>query len=294
MLLKEEHIAVFQANWQDKASNLKAIAETLNIGIDALVLLDDNPAERAQVREALPMVAVPELPSDPAFYADTLLAAGYFESIGFTAEDRQRADQYQANAARAEVLGAATNLESYLQSLRMRAICGPFDAIGRVRITQLINKTNQFNLTTRRYTEAHVQQFERAGSGLTLQVRLIDCFGDNGMIAVVICVAERTDWIIDTWLMSCRVLNRKVEQAMLNHIVGCARAAGMRTLIGQYFKTERNGMVKDHYSRLGFSQLQMSEEGSRWQLDVASYVGAPVPIEIAAIEPTLEEQRAVV
>jgi FkbH-like protein len=198
MLLKEQHIAVFQANWQDKASNLQAIATTLNIGVDALVLLDDNAAERAQVRAALPMVAVPELPDDPAFYADTLLATGYFEATAFTAEDRHRAEQYQANAARSQVLGAATGLGTYLRSLEMKAICGPFDHIGRLRITQLINKSNQFNLTTRRYTEAEVGALEASGRGLTLQVRLMDRFGDNGMVAVVICREQGSDWVIDT------------------------------------------------------------------------------------------------
>ena len=292
MLLKEEHIAVFQANWQDKASNLKAIAETLNIGIDALVLLDDNPAERTQVRQALPAVAVPELPADPAFYAETLLAAGYFEAVGFTVEDRGRADQYQANAARTEWLGAATDLESYLRSLEMQAICGPFDRVGRARITQLINKTNQFNLTTRRYTESEVGALEKSNSGLTLQVRLIDRFGDNGMIAVVICVEEDPDWVIDTWLMSCRVLNRKVEQATLNYIVSCAKAAGVRALIGQYFKTERNGMVKDHYARLGFAPLYVGEDGSRWRLGVAAYVAAPIPMKIVETVPASDAERA--
>jgi FkbH-like protein len=280
MLLKEEHIAVFQANWQDKATNLKAIAETLNIGIDALVLLDDNPAERAQVREALPSVAVPELPADPAFYATTLLAAGYFEAIGFTAEDRIRANQYQANAARAELLGAAADLESHLCSLRMRMICGPFDRVGRARITQLINKTNQFNLTTRRYTESEVETFEISAESITLQIRLVDRFGDNGMIAVVICVAEDPDWVIDTWLMSCRVLNRRVELATLNYVVGRARVAGVRALIGQYFKTERNGIVEDHYARLGFERIRTDGDGSRWRLDVTSYIPVRVPMEM--------------
>lgn len=286
MLLKEEHIAVFQANWQDKASNLKAIAETLNIGIDSLVLLDDNPAERAQVRGALPQVAIPELPDDPAFYAETLLAAGYFEAIGFTADDKRRADQYQANAARAELLGAASDLESYLRTLEMQATCGPFDRIGRARITQLINKTNQFNLTTRRYSESEVEAFENSVSGLTLQVRLTDRFGDNGMVSVVICVEQDGDWIIDTWLMSCRVLNRKLEQATLNYIVSSAKAAGVRALIGEYFKTDRNGMVKDHYGRLGFESIHINDHGSRWRLETASYVAPSVPIAIAETGPT--------
>jgi FkbH-like protein len=229
----------------------------------------------------MPEVAVPELPADPVFYAEVLLAAGYFEAVRFTAEDRTRADQYRANAVRASSLGA-TDLESHLRSLDMRAICGPFDKVGRARIVQLINKTNQFNLTARRYTESEVKAFEMSSSGLTLQTRLVDRFGDNGMIAVVICIERGKDWVIDTWLMSCRVLNRRVEHATLNHIVARAKAAGARTLIGQYLKTDRNGVVKEHYPRLGFAELHDCENESWWQLDVESYVPAAVPIEMVA------------
>jgi FkbH-like protein len=284
MLLKEHHITVFQANWRDKAANIKAIAETLNIGVDSLVLLDDNPAERAQVRGALPDVAVPELPEDPAFFAQTLMAAGYFESIGFTAEDRQRADQYQANAARAELLGAATDLEAYLRSLDMKAIVGRFDSVGRARITQLINKTNQFNLTTRRYTEAQVMALEDSPEGFTLQIRLVDKFGDNGIVAIVICLPDGADWLIDTWLMSCRVLNRKLEETTLNCIVAAAKSAGVRSVIGQYLPTDRNEMVKEHYPRLGFERLDDRDGGSRWGLHVASYVAPAVPIGIVELD----------
>lgn len=280
MLLKEEHIAVFQANWQDKASNLEAIAAALDIGVDSLVLLDDNPAERAQVRATLPDVAVPELPTDPAFFAETLLAAGYFEATAFTAEDRQRASQYQANAARAAALGAANDLESHLQSLEMKALVSRFDSLGRVRIAQLINKTNQFNLTTRRYTEAEVKALEESTSGLTLQIRLTDRFGDNGMISVIICKGTESDWHIDTWLMSCRVLNRRVERMTLNRLVAAAKTAGVRALIGEYIPTARNGMVKDHYARLGFEPLEQTEQSNRWRLDVQSYVPEQVPIEV--------------
>jgi len=284
MLLKESHIAVFQANWRDKAANLKAIAETLNIGIDSLVLLDDNPAERAQVRGALPEVAVPELPEDPAFFAQTLLAAGYFESIAFTAEDRQRADQYQANAARAELLGAATDLDSYLRSLDMKAIVGRFDSVARARITQLINKTNQFNLTTRRYTESQVTALENASEGLTLQIRLIDKFGDNGIVAIVICTPDGADWVIETWLMSCRVLNRRLEETTLNCIMAAAKSAGVRSVIGLYLPTERNDMVREHYPKLGFERFGDAEGGTRWRLDVGSYAAPCVPIEIVELE----------
>ena len=281
MLLREDHIAVFQANWQDKASNLKAIAQTLNIGIDALVLLDDNPAEREQVRQALPEVAVPELPEDPAFYSRALLAAGYFEAVGFTAEDRSRAEQYQANAKRAAVLGEATDLDGYLRSLEMKAVFAAFDSVGRARIAQLINKSNQFNLTTRRYTEAQIQALEESKVGLTLQVRLIDKFGDNGMISVVICVPEGPDWQIDTWLMSCRVLNRRVEQAMLNWIVESAKNSGIGAIVGHYIATERNGMVKEHYARLGFELLEEKNGDTTWRLDVASYLPRAVPINVS-------------
>jgi FkbH-like protein len=288
MVLNEQHIAVFQANWQDKASNLKAIAQSLNIGVDSLVLLDDNPVERAQVREALPDVGVPELPEDPAFYAQTLLAAGYFEAVAFTKEDRERASQYQSNAERAQALGAATDLSSYLSSLQMRAIFSSFDSVGRQRITQLINKSNQFNLTTRRYTESEITALEQSLTGLTLQVRLIDRFGDNGMISVVICRPDGLDWHIDTWLMSCRVLNRTLEQTLLNYLVARAKEAGVRALIGEYLRTDRNGMVKDHYLRLGFTPLKAEEHRSLWRLDVDAFTPVDTPIEVviaAAIRP---------
>jgi len=284
MLLQESHIAVFQANWQDKASNLKAIADTLEIGVDSLVLLDDNPVERAQVREALPEVAVPELPRDPALYVQTLLAAGYFETIALTDDDRHRAGQYQSNAARSEALGSATDLSVYLRSLQMRAVCSPFDRLGRPRITQLINKTNQFNLTARRYSETEVAVLEQSASSLTLQVRLTDRFGDNGMIAVVICHPAGPDWMIDTWLMSCRVLNRCVEQAILNYVVSLAHAAGIRALIGEYLRTDRNGMVEDHYPRLGFTPLHIEEQRSLWRLDIASFSELDTPVEVVAAD----------
>lgn len=280
MVLKEEHFSVFQANWLDKAANLRAIAKELNIGVDSLVLLDDNPAERALVRSELPEVAVPELPADPALYARTLLAAGYFESIRYTTEDRQRANQYQLESARKALLGASSNIEQYLLSLAMKAIFAPFDRLGRGRIVQLINKTNQFNLTTRRYSEAQIEAFEHSSTAFTLQVRLVDRFGDNGMIACVICTESDGDWIIDTWLMSCRVLNRRVEEAILHYIVCRARDRKVRGLQGLYYRTDRNGIVSDLYGRLGFSAQSAQADGSRWRLDLTQYVKPSIPIEI--------------
>jgi FkbH-like protein len=282
MLLREEHIAVFQANWNDKASNLRAIADTLCIDVSALVFLDDNPAERQQVRLALPDVGVPELPASPEYYPTMLLAAGYFESVQFTAEDRVRAAQYQANAARTVALGATSDMGAYLESLNMIAHVARFDEAGRARITQLINKTNQFNLTTRRYTESEVAAFEADPDVLGLQVRLQDRFGDNGMISVVICKRDADRWLIDTWLMSCRVLNRRLEEQVLNVMAATARAHGIRELVGEYRATAKNSMVKEHYRKLGFTLAADGADAATWTLDLDAYVPKTVPIAVTA------------
>src|SRR6185369_9482696 len=230
MLLKEDHLAVFQANWSDKASNITAIADQLALGLESFVFLDDNPAERNIVRQTLPQVAVPELPADPAYYARVLLASGYFEAVTLSDEDRKRV-ALQKNVA---------DIHSYLVSLEMVMTVQPFDEVGRARIAQLISKSNQFNLTTRRYTEVEVAEAERDPDCMTLQIRLADTFGDNGMICVIICRRSGRDWHIDTWLMSCRVLGRRVEEATLQEILLQARRAGIEALIGTYRPTERN------------------------------------------------------
>ena len=173
MVLREEHIAVFQANWNDKASNITAIAEELSLDLDAMVFLDDNPMERGLIRRLLPQVAVPELPEDPSLYARTLMASGYFEAITFSAEDRLRADFYRDNARRIALQKQAGDVDAYLASLEMIITFRPFDDVGRARITQLINKSNQFNLTTRRYTEAEVRE-RRTGSQLLLSAGRVD------------------------------------------------------------------------------------------------------------------------
>jgi FkbH-like protein len=270
MLLKLDHIAVFQANWNDKATNIRAIAETLSLGLDAMVFLDDNPVERGLVRRLLPQVAVPELPEEPAYYARTLAAAGYFEAVVVSAEDLKRASLYQDNAKRAELQKQVGGVEAYLASLKMTITFKPFDPTGRARIVQLINKSNQYNLTTRRYTEPEVADAEQDPAVFTLQVRLADMFGDNGMISVVICRPGLPhEWNIDTWLMSCRVLGRKVEQMVLREILKRAAAAGIRKLNGLYIATERNKLVVDHYAKLGFIQVPGESNGTtRWELMV--------------------------
>ena len=295
MLLKEDHFAVFQANWQDKATNIKAIAEELCLGLDAMVLVDDNPAERDLVRRMLPQVAVPELPEDPALYARTLAAAGYFESVAFSGEDRERAEMYQSNARRVALQKQAGDLDSYLVSLEMEIVFAPFDRTNRARISQLINKSNQFNLTTRRYSEADVAAAEADPDVFTLQVRLVDRFGDNGMISVIICRPEAGGqlgsraWQIDTWLMSCRVLGRKVEEMVLREIVMRAREEGIDQLVGVYRPSEKNAMVRDHYAKLGFAKLREEADGTTlWTLPSSAEI-PPAPMAVHRYRKALAE-----
>jgi FkbH-like protein len=282
MLLKLEHIAVFQANWNDKATNIQAIAEELSLGLDSMVFLDDNPMERGLVRKLLPQVKVPELPEDPAYYARTLSAAGYFEAVAFAGEDLQRAGFYQDNAKRASLQRQVGGVDAYLASLDMTITFQPFDATGRARIVQLINKSNQYNLTTRRYTDPEVTEAENDPEVFTLQVRLADIFGDNGMISVVICRPGPAGvWEIDTWLMSCRVLGRRVEHMVLREVLEHARAAGIAKLSGSYRPTDRNSLVVDHYSKLGFTKVEEHASGvTRWELSVegADPQGAPMKV----------------
>ena len=281
MLLTEGDIAAFHANWADKARNIQTIAAELSLGLESMVFLDDNPVERGLVRRLLPQVAVPELPEDPALYARTLAAAGYFEAVEFSAEDRQRATYYQHNVKRLELQAQAGDIDAYLASLDMEISFQPFDDMGRGRIAQLIAKSNQFNLTTRRYSEADIERIQADPDCVTLQVRLTDVFGDNGMISVVICRQGGDAWDIDTWAMSCRVLGRKVENAVLRDLRDQARRHGIRQLIGHYVPTARNGLVAGHYAGLGFDLVQTRSDGSSvWQVDVEAIAERIIPVTV--------------
>ncbi len=273
MVLRRGDIACFVANWSDKPGNIRAIAEELNIGLDSLVFIDDNPFERNLVRQELPMVAVPEVSDDPADYPVALSDAGYFEGLAVTDEDRERTGQYQGNRARDALKASATDLPAYLRGLEMQLITKRFDRVGLQRIVQLINKSNQFNLTTRRYTDEDVIAVMADPGAFGLQLRLLDRFGDNGVIAIVIGrLRPNKDLLIDTWLMSCRVLGRQVEPTTLNLIVSEARKLGARRLVGEYIPTKKNAMVKDHYAKLGFFPMETDASGgSRAVLDLAGH-----------------------
>jgi FkbH-like protein len=281
MILKESDIAVFQANWTDKSSNLEAIAATLNIGVDSLVLLDDNPAERAQTRAALPMVAVPELPVDPAYFAPTLLAAGYFEAVTFSSDDVIRAASYAENAQRAEVMSKSRDLGDYLSSLDMVLTCAPVDSSSRARVAQLTNKSNQFNLYTRRLTEAEFEALESDPSVITVQARLTDRFGDMGMISVVTCAIDGEEATVTDWLMSCRVLGRKVEEAIYDSLVTSLAKRGVKKLHASYLPTKKNNMVSEHFDKLGMTRVEETPDGARhYELSVPDYVSPSFPMKI--------------
>ena len=282
MVLRRGDIASFVANWSDKAGNIRAIAEELNIGLDSLVFIDDNPFERNLVRQELPMVAVPEVSDDPVGFPIALSGAGYFEGLSVTDEDRERTSQYQGNKARDALKASATDLAGYLRGLEMRLVVKRFDRIGLQRIVQLINKSNQFNLTTRRYTDEDVIAVMADPDAFGLQLRLLDRFGDNGVIAIVIGrLQANKDLLIDTWLMSCRVLGRQVEPTTLNLIAAEASRLGARRLVGEYIPTKKNGMVKDHYARLGFTVMETDASGgSRAMLDLAGFVPAETFIHV--------------
>ena len=278
MVLRRSDIAAFQANWDDKAQNLKAIASRLNIGVDSLVFVDDNPVERARVRQSLPMVAVPEMPDDPAHYVRSLADAGYFEAVAFTADDQSRAEQYAANAEREALLETAESMDDFLRGLKMTAVYGPFTAVDHARVVQLINKTNQFNTTTRRYAGHEIARMMEDPKAVTLQFRLLDRVGDNGLVSTMILRPTRADdevLEIENWVMSCRVFGRELEFEAMNIAVDAARERGVRALVADYTPTAKNDVISKLYPSLGFTEVAQpaSAKGTtRWRLHLADYV----------------------
>ncbi len=280
MLLKLEDIAVFQANWQDKASNIETIASALDLGLSSFVFLDDNPVERAQVRSRLPEVAVPELPNDPADFSTALMAAGYFESVAFSTEDRDRAGYYAANAKRAEIRSKTVNLDDFLKSLDMKLRMGSFSSETKRRAFDLFNKTNQFNTTTERYSEAQVEVFADSATHITIQASLQDQFGDNGIISALVAKQEGASWRISNWVMSCRVLGRRVEDGMLRFLAQEVKRRNGSLLVADFIPTNRNGVVSDLYSRLGFTCISKAENGGEtWHLEIAQASTDELPFE---------------
>jgi len=282
MVLRLDDIAVFRANWTNKADNIQDVAATLAIGLDALVFVDDNPAERDLVRQHLPMVEVVEMPEDPAYYVEALARAGCFEAAAFSAEDSQRARYYADDAKRVELRRTVVDMAGYLDGLGMTATVGGVDEFHLPRIAQLINKSNQFHLTGTRLTEREVERLASRRDTEVFHVRLADRFGDNGLIAVLILRQEGDALHIDTWVMSCRVLGRTVEAFIAGEILARARRRGCATVVGRYVKSPKNALVAGLYDRLGFTPLDAEGDERRWSVAVAERPeGWPTHVRVA-------------
>lgn len=267
-VLKPEDFLIIKANWENKDKNLTDIAKELNIGTDALVFVDDNPSERHIVRSQVPDAAVPEI-GDPQDFITTLDRSGFFEVTNYTKDDLNRSEMYKANIRRSHQQAMFADYRDYLRSLEMKAEIRPFSAMYMSRISQLTNKTNQFNLTTRRCTEAELTQIAADPACITLYGKLTDRFGDNGVVSVVFGHREADIFHIDLWLMSCRVLKRDMECAMMDELVRRCQVAGISSLRGYYYPTKKNKMVSGFYGEMGFVKVSEDEEGnSVWELNL--------------------------
>ncbi len=270
MLLRWEQLAAARINWAPKSTNLREIAAELNLGADALVLFDDNPVERAEVRANAPEVRVIEVPPDPLAYVEALEASGHFDQVRLSEEDRVRTELYRQERQRQVVAQQADSVEDFLAGLEMHADVGRADAATLGRIAQLVGKTNQFNLTTRRHSDARLAAMSGDPDHCVAWLRLGDRFGDLGLVAVGIARVEGDVGVVDTFLMSCRVMNREVETALMAYLAEWARGAGCAALVGEYRPTKKNPMVGDLYARLGFEPAgALDGGGTRWRLELS-------------------------
>lgn len=276
MVIREKDLVSFKANWKPKPDNLKEIAQELRLGLDSFVFVDDSPGEIEIVRQWTPEVTTHLLSPDPANYVQELQDTRLFEIRALTPEDEMRTAQYQGMQKSQENFKGS--LEDYLESLEMSADVSPFVLEDVPRIAQLINKSNQFNLTTRRRSEAEVEKILTDSQALSFTIRLKDKFVDHGLISIVIGEMQGTQVTIDTWLMSCRVLQRQVEQLALNQLVTLSLAKGAKELVGIYRPSPKNSLVRDHYQKLGFARIAETPEETRYRLNLENY--APIKTRI--------------
>lgn len=271
-VLKKDDFIIIKANWEPKSKNLYEIANELNLGIDSLVFVDDNPAEREIVNQEFSSVSTPDIGEVPEYYIRAIDRCGFFECVSISADDLKKVGMYKQNAQRQQMLSTFENYGDYLLSLDMKATIESFIPMYMQRIAQLTNKSNQFNLTTRRYSQAEIEQVASDDEYITLYGKLTDKFGDNGVVSVVIghIIGDCLD--IDLWIMSCRVLKRDMEFAMMDALVEKAKARNITKIYGNYYPTAKNAMVKEFYSLHGFERISLDEQGnSKWELVVSDY-----------------------
>jgi FkbH-like protein len=268
-ILKFEDFSAFQANWDPKHENIRTISVALNIGIDSLVFADDNPVEREIVRSQMPEVAVPELGNSVAKYINALDKTGYFETVSLSSDDLKRSSFYADNNVRQKLQSTFANYDDFLGSLEMKAEINAFSPLYLDRITQLINKTNQFNVTTRRYTQSEIENILDNKNYITLYGRLLDKFGDNGLISIIIGEIRASEIHLDLWLMSCRVLKRGMEEAMFDQLVAIAKSLNITNIHGYFYPTAKNAMVSGLFEQMGFINIGESDSGdTTWRFDM--------------------------
>ncbi len=268
MLLRPEHFAAMRINWTDKSQNLREIAAELNLAVDALAFVDDNPVERAQVRAALPDVAVIDLPTDPAEYVNALRDSPVLNRLTLTEEDRQRPAFYATEQQRVQAERASSSREDFFRSLEQEVAIEDLTAATMARVAQLTQKTNQFNLTTRRYSEQQIAEIAARPGWKIISLRVTDRFGDHGLVGLAITHANGDACEIDTLLLSCRVVGRTVETALLSHLTDQARASGLKTMRGSFLPTRKNAPAKNFYEQHGFTLESRDGKGSVWTLDL--------------------------
>ncbi|MFX1483611.1 MAG: HAD-IIIC family phosphatase [Promethearchaeota archaeon] len=268
-ILKEEHFAAMRINWQDKATNISELAEEIGIGLDSMVFFDDSPVERAQVSQAHPKVLVVELPKNPRLYRATLENLHVFDVLSLTKEDMTRGEMYVGKRKRAELETSSESIEDFLRTLELECRIRPVIDFDEPRVVQLLGKTNQFNLTTRRYSDAEVRKYRDSNDSVVYSMAVTDRFGDEGVVGVAIVKKKDEDWWIDSFLMSCRVIGRSVETALLAKIVRDARADGALRIIGEYIPTKKNLPAADLYKKHGFRMLgDTDSNGTTWALNL--------------------------
>lgn len=268
--LRPDDFTIIKANWENKDRNILETANELNLLPESFVFADDNPAEREIVREQLKGTAVPEM-DGAENYIRILDRNRYFEVVSLSEDDRKRTEMYKANAQRASLEKSFSDYGEYLDSLSMTAEISRFAPPYLQRIAQLTNKSNQFNVTTRRYTESEIEAIAGDESYIPLYGRLSDKFGDNGVVSVVIGHKDNDTLHIDLWIMSCRVLKREMEFAMLDRVVEEAMAQGIRKIVGYYYPTAKNGMVKELFGTFGFAKASENDGNTVWELDISGY-----------------------
>ena len=280
MILRMQDFVGFKANWDPKSENIRQLAAELNLGLDSFAFVDDNPAEIEIVRQFVPEVATILLGKDPSDYVTQLQDCRLFEPRNITTEDVERTNQYRSESQRKGLLAAVTDMNSYLQSLEMEGTINEISPVDAPRLAQLINKSNQFNLTTRRRSEADIHGLIKKSDNVCFSVRLKDRFGDHGLISIVIAQIVGEVMHIDTWLMSCRVLKREVEEEVLNELVRLAKVRGCNNLHGVYLRTAKNEMVSDFYLKMGFRLLHDSTDTREFEFDITESQPIPTKIKI--------------